>query len=150
MDLILWRHADAEDAAGGDDLQRALTPRGRDQAARMVAWLADRLAPDTRILVSPALRCRETAAALARATTMVEALAPGGSAAALLSAAGWPDAAGAVLVVGHQPTLGDAAVRALGESGHGRPFEKAAVCWLRVEPGRADARVHASMRPDDL
>jgi phosphohistidine phosphatase len=35
MDLILWRHAEAEIAAPGqDDLQRALTPKG----ARRGAW----------------------------------------------------------------------------------------------------------------
>ena len=29
MDLILWRHAEAEDEReGGNDLERALTPRG--------------------------------------------------------------------------------------------------------------------------
>ena len=34
MDLILWRHAEAEDArAGQDDLERALTPKGERQAA---------------------------------------------------------------------------------------------------------------------
>ena len=34
MDLILWRHADAEDwVEGCDDLERALTPRGLKQAA---------------------------------------------------------------------------------------------------------------------
>ncbi|MEO7547467.1 MAG: histidine phosphatase family protein, partial [Ramlibacter sp.] len=40
MDLILWRHAEAEDAPeGGDDLDRALTSRGEKQAARVAAWL---------------------------------------------------------------------------------------------------------------
>ncbi|HCL86559.1 MAG TPA: histidine phosphatase family protein, partial [Comamonadaceae bacterium] len=40
MDLILWRHAEAIEARDGeDDLQRALTPRGEKQAARMAAWL---------------------------------------------------------------------------------------------------------------
>ena len=33
MDLILWRHADAED--GADDLARQLTAKGRKQAARV-------------------------------------------------------------------------------------------------------------------
>ena len=41
MELILWRHAEAHDAKEGqDDLERALTPRGEKQAARMSAWLA--------------------------------------------------------------------------------------------------------------
>ena len=44
MDLILWRHAEAEDwqpddAHRGSDLDRALTARGEKQAARMAAWM---------------------------------------------------------------------------------------------------------------
>ena len=42
MDLIVWRHAEAHEAEPGeDDLQRALTPRGRKQARK--AWLGGRL-----------------------------------------------------------------------------------------------------------
>ena len=37
MDLILWRHADAED--GSPDLRRALTRKGEKQAEHMAAWL---------------------------------------------------------------------------------------------------------------
>ena len=33
MDLILWRHADADE--GERDMARKLTPKGRKQAARM-------------------------------------------------------------------------------------------------------------------
>ncbi len=40
MDLILWRHAEAENAEEGrDDLSRALTPKGERQALRMASWL---------------------------------------------------------------------------------------------------------------
>src|SRR5205085_11789426 len=62
MDLILWRHAEAEDEARGGDLARALTLRGRAQAERMAAWLGPRLPGKTRIVASPARRCQETAA----------------------------------------------------------------------------------------
>jgi phosphohistidine phosphatase len=41
MDLILWRHAEAEE--GGPDLERKLTPKGRKQAKRVAAWLLQRL-----------------------------------------------------------------------------------------------------------
>ena len=41
MDLILWRHAEAfELPDGGDDLDRALTPKGERQAARVADWLS--------------------------------------------------------------------------------------------------------------
>ena len=59
MDLILWRHAEAQlIKPGQDDIDRALTPKGERQAARMAQWLNQRLAESTRILVSPAVRER--------------------------------------------------------------------------------------------
>ncbi|HSC63768.1 MAG TPA: histidine phosphatase family protein [Caldimonas sp.] len=151
MDLILWRHAEAEDARGNDDLGRALTARGRKQAAHMAAWLATRLPATTRILVSPAVRCQQTAAALGRPVITVDAIAPNASAGAVLRAAGWPEASGAVLVVGHQPTLGETAARAMGEGDEHWQVRKGAVCWLRSDPDRPGvAVVHARKAPDEL
>jgi phosphohistidine phosphatase len=150
MDLILWRHADAEDARGSDDLGRALTPLGRDQADRMGAWLAQRLPAGTRVLVSPARRCQETAATLGLPATTVPAIAPGASGEALLSAAGWPADAGTVVVVGHQPTLGEAVAVALGEGDAPRSLNKGALCWLRGGAGAGVGRVHASRSPGDV
>jgi phosphohistidine phosphatase len=151
MDLILWRHAEAEDARGDDDLGRALTGRGRRQAERMAAWLTARLPAGTRIVASPALRCQQTVAALDMPATTVAAIGPGASAEAVLSVAGWPDAEGAVLVVGHQPTLGDAAARAAGDVGAGWQLRKGAVCWLRHEAEAGGAvRVFARQSPDEL
>ena len=65
MELILWRHAEAEEALEGqNDSERKLTSKGRVQAVRMAEWLLPRLPPETRMLVSPARRTRETAARL--------------------------------------------------------------------------------------
>jgi phosphohistidine phosphatase len=151
MDLILWRHAEAEDARGNDDLGRALTARGRKQAEQMAAWLGPRLPATTRILASPALRCRQTAAALGRTVTTVDAIGPDASPEAVLAAAGWPDAGGAVLVVGHQPTLGEIAARALNSGDDDRRLRKGAVCWLRADPDDPCAgEVHARKSPGDL
>ena len=67
MDLILWRHADAEDGNENiDDLVRVLTPRGVKQAARVASWLDRQLPEGTRVLTSPARRCEQTALALGR------------------------------------------------------------------------------------
>ena len=63
MDLILWRHAEAED--GSPDAKRKLTARGRKQAKQIARWLKPRLPADARIVVSPALRAVQTAEALA-------------------------------------------------------------------------------------
>ncbi len=54
MDLIFWRHAEAEDwTEGCDDLQRSLTARGEEQAKRMATWLDRQLPDGTRIICSP-------------------------------------------------------------------------------------------------
>ncbi|HZV94230.1 MAG TPA: histidine phosphatase family protein [Caldimonas sp.] len=157
MDLILWRHADATaDGEDGDDLSRPLTARGARQAERMAGWLNERLADSTRILVSPALRCRQTAKALGRRSSIVAGLAPGASAETLLQLAGWPDAAGSVLVVGHQPTLGLVASLVLEGIARSRSIRKAAVWWFRQRPRDADSQgawhavLHAVQSPEDL
>ena len=68
MDLILWRHAEAEDADGEiSDLDRCLTRRGEKQAKRVARWLLEYLPDTRRILVSPARRTRQTADALGAA-----------------------------------------------------------------------------------
>ena len=107
MDLILWRHAEAFDLPEGQsDLERRLTPRGEKHAARMAEWLDQQLPDGMRILCSPAVRTVQTANALKRKYKVRDALAPGASVQDVLESAGWPQARKPVLVVGHQPTLG--------------------------------------------
>ena len=131
MDLILWRHAEASEALEiEDDLKRALTPKGERQAQRMAEWLNQRLAHSTRILVSPALRCQQTAKALGKKFKTAIELAPDGNGAALLKAARWPDAVEPVLVIGHQPTLGLVASYLLTELPQPWTIKKGAVWWI--------------------
>src|SRR4051812_27646336 len=101
MELILWRHAEAED--GTPDLERELTPKGREQAARVAAWLLARLPAGYTVIASPAARAQQTAAALKVPVKTLRQLAPGAKVAAIAQAAGWPGSAGTVIVVGHQP-----------------------------------------------
>ena len=132
MDLILWRHAEALDAEdGSEDFDRALTARGERQAARMAHWLNQHLPATTRVLVSPARRTQQTAAALERKFKTVEAVGPGATASGLLAAARWPDAKEPVLVVGHQPTLGLVAAYLLAGVAQDWSVKKGAVWWLR-------------------
>ena len=115
MDLILWRHAEAEELAEGmDDLTRALTPRGEKQAAKVAAWLDRQLPEGLRVIASPARRTEQTAAALGRKFKMRAELLPGGTAQDLLDLAQWPSARGSVLIVGHQPMLGQVIAQLLG------------------------------------
>ena len=132
MDLILWRHAEAEaEREGLADLDRALTSKGERQAQRMGEWLNQRIAHSTRILVSPALRCQQTAQALSRSFKTMAALAPDATVEAVLKAARWPHSAEPVLVVGHQPTLGLVAAQLLADQSQSWNMKKGAVWWLR-------------------
>jgi len=150
MDLILWRHADAQD--GEQDMARPLTNKGRKQAERMAAWLNEHLPQDTIILASPAKRTRETADALERDYKTDLLLAPGAEAAHLLAAVGWPDASGAVLVVGHQPTLGEAASLLLFGEARGLSIKKGGVLWLtnRVRGEMPQTVIKAAMTAEML
>lgn len=153
MDLILWRHAQAHDARPGQaDLERALTARGQVQAQAVAAWLERRLPKDARILVSPAVRTRATAAPLSREWQVADELAPGQSAEAVLAASGWPlglPGSGATLIVGHQPTLGQVAARVLGMA-EACSVRKGALWWIRrrVRDGRAETVLMTVLNAD--
>ena len=148
MDLILWRHAEAVDWV--PDLARELTPKGHRQANDLAKWLRQRLPKGTVILVSPAARAQQTAQALTSDFKTVKDLSPGASPEAVLSAAGWPEQSGAVLVVGHQPALGEVAALLLsGEPGEWS-IKKGGVWWLtyRDRGDQAEVQVKAVMSPD--
>ena len=132
MDLILWRHAEAQEPEGDmTDLDRALTRRGDKQAARMAAWLDRQLPEGTRILASPAVRTEQTVRARGRKYRLCDELRPGASPEQLLQLVGWPLAKAPVLVVGHQPTLGETISRVLGLAEPECSVKKGAVWWLR-------------------
>lgn len=136
MDLILWRHAEAEDLeetdeGGGGDLSRRLTAKGEKQAARMAAWLDRQLPDGVRIWCSPAVRTEQTVIALGRKYRVRNELRPDASPDELLEVVQWPDARQPVLVVGHQPTLGRVVARLLGLREDECSIRKGAVWWLR-------------------
>ena len=136
MDLILWRHAEAEDeppqeGAADSDLARSLTARGEKQAARMASWLDRQLPEGARILLSPARRCEQTALALGRKYKIRTELSPGASVDELLELVQWPHGKAPVLVVGHQPTLGQTIARLLKLHESDCPVKKGSIWWLR-------------------
>ena len=136
MDLILWRHAEAEDSTAdaptsAADLDRALTPRGEKQALRMAAWLDRQLPEGARIWVSPARRCEQTALALGRKYKIRPELAPDTAPAQLLELVQWPAHKYPVLVIGHQPTLGQTIAQLLDLKESECAVKKGALWWLR-------------------
>ena len=142
MDLILWRHAEAEDEREGvAGLERALTRRGEKQASRMAAWLDQRLPEGARIVCSPALRCQQTVFALGREFMVLDELQPGAAPADVLQAAGWPGAAAPVVICGHQPVLGETAAQLLRMNDGHCTIRKGGVWWLRLRERAGAAQV---------
>jgi len=141
MDLIFWRHAEAEDwTEGCDDMARSLTLRGEKQAKRMANWLDRQLPEGTRIICSPARRCEQTVLALGRKYKMRPELAPDTTPDALLSAAGWPQGKSVVLLVGHQPSLGQSISLLLGMQQDSCVVRKGAVWWIRTRERDGDTQ----------
>jgi phosphohistidine phosphatase len=150
MDLILWRHAEAE--PGEPDDGRALTGKGHKQAEKMAQWLDRHLPDNCRILVSPAQRAQQTAATLARKYKTLAELAPGANCQAVLDACGWPDSKETVLVVGHQPTLGQVASLLVTGTAQEWSIRKGAVWWLsnRAREDADLAALRVVLGPDYL
>lgn len=148
MELILWRHAEAEDGMPGTE--RKLTAKGVKQAERMAAWLRQKLPKGAVVLVSPALRAQQTAQALTRKFETSDALDATATPESVLAAAGWPDGKATVIVVGHQPTLG--AVAALALTGRAMPWsvKKGALWWIERRERDRTTVLRAVISPDLL
>ena len=152
MDLILWRHAEAEDAhPGSSDLDRALTSKGRAGAREVAGWLSARLPGRYVLLSSPAVRARETALFLRPNPVIEPALSTGTTPAAFLSVTGWPDRGGTVVAVGHQPTLGEVASLVLTGERFPWVIRKGALWWFRIRPEKGEGPVlRAVLSPETV
>ncbi|HCI54008.1 MAG TPA: histidine phosphatase family protein [Gallionella sp.] len=148
MDIILWRHAEAEE--GSNDLARQLTEKGRKQAAQMAEFLHRHLPVDTRILVSPAVRTQQTASALTKDFITAPSIAPDASPHAVLQAARWPNAGGTVLIIGHQPTLGSVAAQLLGSGHESLRIKKSGLWWLSRRESSSATTLRLVITPDYL
>ena len=152
MQLILWRHADAENANGKPDFERRLTKKGRKQAERMAEWLRLRLSREWRILASPATRALETVEPLGMDYEENDEVGLAATPNSILRAAGWPKGKQSVLVVGHQPTLGQVAAILLEGSGGDVAVKKGAIWWFvtRERDGELQTVLQTVMNPDEL
>jgi phosphohistidine phosphatase len=150
MNLILWRHAEAK--PGSPDLARDLTKKGERQAAAMARWLQRYLPKHVKILVSPSNRTRQTADALGLPYEICEDLAPEKNAKQFLQACGWPGADETIVVVGHQPTIGQAAALIMTQSEANWTLKKGAAWWIsnRVRGEQSETILKAAMSPDML
>jgi phosphohistidine phosphatase len=150
MNLILWRHAEAEDVAT-TDLARQLTSHGRKQAQTGAKWLHSRLPKDALIFASPAARTIQTVEALTDQYRIVKEIAPGAAAKDVLAAVGWPTGvAQTVVVVGHQPTLGLVAAQLVAGQSQAWQIKKGGIWWLqtRQRNDEDELLVRAVVSPD--
>jgi phosphohistidine phosphatase len=150
MELILWRHAEATE--GSPDKSRELSARGHKQAAKMADWLDRNLPGSCRIVASPTVRTVQTAEALGRKFKLNEDLAPGTSPQNILKAIGWPDGREPVVVIGHQPSLGQLASLLLAGTIQSWTIRKASVWWIvardEATDGESECYLKAVMGPE--
>jgi len=148
--VIFWRHAEAEDLPeapqGGDaDLRRALTKQGRRDAALVAGWIKSQLPKPWTVIASPAQRTRQTAQHLSDYPAIDQRLRPDASMAEILAVvAEFPRDGGALILVGHQPTLGRAGLHWITGCDQQFSLRKSGLLWA-VERNR-DGGVQRSLR----
>jgi len=160
--LILMRHAEADQARGvGGDRDRALSPRGRIDAAAMGRALAARGWRPDLALVSPARRTRQTWDLLHDAFGDVQirdddVLFNGGADTLRSLIADAEDDAGCLMVVAHNPGVHVLAVEYLIESAASPPildrmsgFPPGAAAVFAVGAG-GRLTLEGYLTPDDL
>lgn len=150
MELILWRHAEAE--LGEPDESRTLTAKGHKQASKMAEWLDSNLPNSCKILVSPTARTVQTAEALGRKFKIHPGLGPDATPEKILAIAKWPDAREPVLVIGHQPSFGRLAALLITGTPQDWSIRKANAWWImrRERDGASSNYLRAIMTPDLL
>ena len=155
MDLILWRHAEAEPATEEiTDEFRKLTGKGMKQANKIAYWLDSTLPETCRIFVSPAVRTRDTAEALissGRKFKIAPELAPDSTVEAVLRLVNWPNSREPVMIVGHQPYLGQVAGELLGHPLQEYSIRKGNVWWISQKQRQGEelqTYLKAIMSPD--
>lgn len=159
LDVIFWRHAHAKPTQDDqDDLERPLSGKGEKQAKQMAAWLKPRLNKDVIVLSSPALRTVQTVNALGMEYEIEHTLRPGADVDTVLEVISryldaTPDGGEPkqILLVGHQPWVGQTIGRMLGVH-DGVEVKKGAVWWLHSDSqaGSPQFRVFASLCPQLL
>jgi phosphohistidine phosphatase len=132
-DIIFWRHAEAFDATEEQsDLDRKLTVKGQRNAERVAHWLDRNLPQKCRVFASQAKRAQQTAHCLPRKFKVLPALNPDASAEQVMQALDWSQSDEMIVVVGHQPWIGDCIASLLNlETQQTLSVKKSAAWWLQ-------------------
>ncbi len=152
-EIIFWRHAEAHDAlTDQDDLERKLTVKGQRQAERVAFWLDRNLPQQCRVFVSEAKRAQQTARCLTRKSKVLPQLNPDATSDDVLSAIGWGQHAEPIVVIGHQPWIGECIHRLLFNTVAALTVRKGAAWWLqsRERDGLTELTLRAVTTPELL
>jgi phosphohistidine phosphatase len=139
LNLVLVRHAEAAAQTPlGTDGERSLTAAGEKASVKLGRILAEFPLPNARVVCSPKLRAKRTAAILAEAIGAgepheLDCLLGGRDPDAILN--GLPRGAGieTLIVVGHEPDMGHLLARLIDPAWHGTiPFATAGFAWVEI------------------
>ncbi|PIE45593.1 MAG: histidine phosphatase family protein [Gammaproteobacteria bacterium] len=147
MQIILWRHAEADDNYRRD-LSRKLTPKGHRQAQTTARWLRNYLPDDYLLVSSEASRAKQTAQHLSK-PLIDRRFNPGSRAKhveqalkSLLNTHVRP-----IVLVAHQPFLGQVASLFVRGDSMNQPVKKSGVYWLQ---SRGDSWYYKAILPPKL
>jgi phosphohistidine phosphatase len=149
-ELYLVRHAIAaeRDAEWPDDTKRPLTERGVARFKEIVKGLRGLDVAMDEIFTSPLVRAKQTAELLAEGlegkppVKVLDALAPGHTAASVMTSLAKAAKRRRIALVGHEPELGELAAYLIG-AGRALPFKKGGVC--RIDVGSLSSRRAAAL-----
>lgn len=155
LNLILWRHAEAEDVSkSGTDSDRALTKSGHKDATKMAKWLNQHLPENALIFCSPATRCLETLAALQKLRVVhievIDILGIDSTPEIITKKLIQDQSDKTILIVGHQPNLGFVISKLLGMHENACAVKKGSVWWLRqrLNEGVKQTYLYAVQHPN--
>jgi phosphohistidine phosphatase len=152
-ELYIMRHGIAEERSAStvaDDAKRQLTSEGKDKMREIASGLVRAGLEADWIVSSPLARAAQTAEIVADALgskpplDFCEALRPGGDPEALITFLAKRSNRRRVLVVGHEPDLGELAARLIGAGRNANmPFKKGGCCLITfsVFPPKAPGRL---------
>lgn len=153
MDLILWRHAEAEN--NSDDLARKLTNKGQQQAKLSAQWLQQHLPDNYQVYCSEAVRTQQTASYLKQPVSIHKLLNPDSHPLTLATFLQQQSPATTQVWIGHQPWIGQFCAYLLNGSWLPEQFwsvKKSAFWWfdVRFYQQRHQARLKVALLPSVL
>ena len=141
-EIIFWRHAEAHEAvADQDDLDRKLTVKGQCQAERVAFWMDRNLPHHCKVFVSEAKRAQQTARYLPRKHRTLVELNPNAQPQDVLATVGWGSQSEPIVIIGHQPWMGECIHWLLMDAIAPMTVRKGAVWWLQSRASEASTTV---------